>query len=364
MTVLEKNETKISSRCYSYDIIRIIAILLVIMIHASGRILNVSDDNSSAYLAANIFDSFSRIGVPLFVMISGALMLNENKNNITIKKMAVSSLNIFKILMIWSLLYVIVFSIITPLCEGREILIGKTVRSFFFGHYHLWFLYMIIGLYLITPILRLFIKKENQKIILYFLLLSIAIKFCVPLINFFVNEYISNGNSVVSSFVNKFGFSFINEFLTYYIVGWYISNIEISNKQKKVIYSLGAVSLVSTFLMTQFLADTENRFFKLFYSSSSINVFLYAVCVFTFFCFKYQNAENVKRPELVVTLANLSFGVYLVHDFFLQLSYCISDKFSYPLAKIVFDFLFTATISFLVAFLLSKIPFIKKSIKC
>ena len=66
------------------DITRIVAVLAVIMIHTSSGFVTLYDTSSIEFLWGNIFDSISRIGVPLFVMISGSLMLDEEKN-ITIK---------------------------------------------------------------------------------------------------------------------------------------------------------------------------------------------------------------------------------------------------------------------------------------
>ena len=60
------------------DLLRIIAISAVVMIHVSASY--VTNANSLLdFTVGNIFDSVSRLGVPLFLMISGALILDENK---------------------------------------------------------------------------------------------------------------------------------------------------------------------------------------------------------------------------------------------------------------------------------------------
>lgn len=62
------------------DIIRIVAVLAVIMIYTSANFVTSFDVFSTEFIGGNIFDSLLRIGVPLFVTISGSLMLDENRN--------------------------------------------------------------------------------------------------------------------------------------------------------------------------------------------------------------------------------------------------------------------------------------------
>ncbi|MDD6466906.1 MAG: acyltransferase family protein [Erysipelotrichaceae bacterium] len=71
-TVPNKN-----NRIYYLDVLRVIACLSVIMVHSSAPYV-VKNIGSFNFLIGNIFNSITRIGVPLFVMISGALMLDKN----------------------------------------------------------------------------------------------------------------------------------------------------------------------------------------------------------------------------------------------------------------------------------------------
>ena len=72
----------IEDRKTSLDIIRIIAVCAVIMVHTCDYFLNNYNPSTSEFVFGNIFDSLSRIGVPLFVMVSGALMLDEKKKKL------------------------------------------------------------------------------------------------------------------------------------------------------------------------------------------------------------------------------------------------------------------------------------------
>lgn len=75
----------VSTRNYALDLIRVCAMCLVVLLHASSVFVSYSENVT---LAGNILNSLSRPCVPLFVMLSGALLLNEAK-----QKDAKSSIN-------------------------------------------------------------------------------------------------------------------------------------------------------------------------------------------------------------------------------------------------------------------------------
>ena len=66
-----------SNRIVYLDVLRVIACFSVIMVHSCAQYF-VKDIGSFNFWVGNIFDGLARIGVPLFIMISGALMLDKN----------------------------------------------------------------------------------------------------------------------------------------------------------------------------------------------------------------------------------------------------------------------------------------------
>ena len=69
----------LSKRNLSLDILRIFAMMSVVMVHCAAEFLGHYDAGTAEFFWGNIFDSISRAGVPIFLMISGAFFLNENK---------------------------------------------------------------------------------------------------------------------------------------------------------------------------------------------------------------------------------------------------------------------------------------------
>ena len=125
------------------------------MLHVSAAYV-FKGVESRDFWVGNLFDSASRAGVPLFVMISGALMLDENYV-FAKEKWFRHILKLLCFFLFWSVAYAVLY----PFIKHEEINLLNAVRSILKGHYHLWFIPMIIGLYLMIPLLRLWVNRQK-----------------------------------------------------------------------------------------------------------------------------------------------------------------------------------------------------------
>ena len=202
--------------------------LCVLMIHTAMNFTEF-DVETSSFLCGNIFDSIARAGVPLFVMVSGALMLDEKKQ-VTIKQVfSKYILNILILFILWSSFYasIIVFK---NILTGDDILIPTVLIKVIFGEFHMWYLFMIIGLYTTIPVLRLFVKEENSKVILYMLTISLLFYFCPVLLKCFSNLH--TGFEMLNTLFQKIDIGLLGgQYVVYFISGWYIYNIGIKHKK-------------------------------------------------------------------------------------------------------------------------------------
>ena len=160
-TQITVNENKENNYIEYFDYIRIISSFGVIIIHVSAQnmIRSFPGPNWEVF---NFYSSIVRWSVPEFFMISGVLFLNKSSS---IKKLFKK--NIMKIgisYIFWSLVYCIKDKFI------KDIKLNDLILNFIDGHYHLWFLFSIIVLYMMVPFLLLIIK--NKVILNYFLILS------------------------------------------------------------------------------------------------------------------------------------------------------------------------------------------------
>lgn len=300
----------------------------------------------------------------MFIMLSGALILNEHKE-FSKKIMFRYVIRLFTLLYVWSLLYAIVYKILLPITRNQPISYQKFLNAFIFGHFHQWYLFMMIGLYLMTPILKKFVSKANADSVLWFIILSLVFQFMVPLSNAFINHYTDTSN-LVKNYLGLFRMDFVCKFTTYYILGWYITNINIKKKNRCLLYMIGFIGLVTTILGTQVFHDAINASNKKnpFYSSISINILVYSVGMFIFLYYFLKDIKfNARINAYIKLFSNLTFGVYLIHPMILT----ILDKLlttDIVLLKIIMDWFLASAISFLIVYIMSRIPLVKKFIKC
>lgn len=343
-----------NERNLSFDIIRIIAVLAVVMIHASAEFVISYDTSSPEFFWGNIFNGISRIGVPFFLMVSGALLLDEN-HNFSMKKLFLKNIkNIVLLLIFWAVFYSFVYQVALPILYGDTVSFKLFAYSALMGHFHMWYLYMIVGLYLITPFLRAFVKKENKHLILLFVILSVLTQLSKPIL-VGLSVFWDDAKHLVT-FIDKFYLDFFGGYVTYYVVGWYIAHVGI--KKKWCIYCIGAVSLLAAIAFVFVTKDYSNG-----YSEQSALVLFYSAAVFTVLNREGKWKLSERTQNIIRKLSALSFGVYIVHPLFQTL---ISKFFEYSKAPLVYILLYfgmLAVFSFVSCFVLSRIPFLKKLIR-
>jgi len=189
---------KMTYRIIYLDLLRIAATLGVIILHIAASKWMDTPVTTINWQIMNIYDSLVRWAVPIFVMISGVFHLEPNRNITFNEEMKIIFKKILKIilaLMFWGLVY----KLSKYFLHNEEFTVYGIIRSLIiiFGpeSYHLWFLYMLIGLYLLTPIFRIFVNNCKREHIEYFLVLFFIIGTCFPLINSILNPRLTPYNS-------------------------------------------------------------------------------------------------------------------------------------------------------------------------
>ena len=145
---MEKQRT--GQRVVYADLLRIAAMVAVIVLHVCGNNWQGEDIHSLDWHLLNVFDSLVRWCVPVFVMLSGMFFLDPGRNvtyrSIFTKKL----LRVFTAYVFWSVLYA-AFTALLAWRGGTPETPLQIWLDVVYGHYHLWFLYMIMGLYLFRP---------------------------------------------------------------------------------------------------------------------------------------------------------------------------------------------------------------------
>ena len=152
------------------------------------------------------------------------------------------------------------------------------IKALIIGHYHLWFVYLIIGLYILVPLLRLWVKPENKKQIEYFLILALIFAFLIPQIVSIGSIYNKEIFGLLNEVNNSLHLNYVGEYASYFVLGWYPHWYGFSNKI--AVYILGVVGLLITIFGTYFLAVSSDNGTRL-YDILGVNILFQAVALFT-----------------------------------------------------------------------------------
>ncbi|MFB8425172.1 acyltransferase [Priestia megaterium] len=317
-----------------------IAILAVLMIHVNTPLLYESQ--SSVWWLGHIFDSLSRLAVPLFLMISGALLLHkEEPVGFYIEKRAAK---IFIPFIVWSVIYFI--------CKlSGEFNVKLFIQQFLSGkiYYHLWYFYILIPLYIFIPFLRRFVRYIPSSYIIIYAL-------------------ISSGASTINDVIGIYGLNmqvFSNPFsvgVSYLLLGYIIARREYELKYYQL---YGAVSFLIILLGTYLITAWRGTLSQVFYDALGLPVLMYAVMVF-YLCKKYLNGSTpTYKGQFLEYIGKYSFGIYLIHPLLLSLmtkfpTFSISASTGSPYIMMPVTFAVVLSCSLLFIIPLSKIPILKR----
>lgn len=345
--IYEKSDKMEKKRIIYLELLRVFAAICVIMIHVAAQNWSKANIYSVDWQMMNIYDSFSRVAVPLFVMISGAIFLNRSISIKTIIKKYI--LRIAIVLIVWSLIYAFIYSL-----QNGETL-KQFILRFIGGHYHLWYLYMLIGLYLIMPILKKI--TESKQLTEYFLFLSFVFTsflptlIKIPIFNFFSDPF------------GSFHYHLTLGYSSYFVAGYYLHEYDLNERGRKIIYLLGIIGFLFTIMSTSIMTFSRGSAYNGFYNNFMLGVVLEAVAIFVF-C-KYLKIDlSTKTLKVINFISKYSLGIYLVHVFVLDrfkllglTTLSFTSFFSIPILIIS---VFIA--SLIISMILNQIPIIKKYI--
>ena len=329
-----------SSRNNNLDLLRIIACIMVIVQHVLAIYIYRLRDNAIGWeFIANIFMSCFVYAVPLFVMLSGKLLLSNirNKNFFlfykkTLKRIVVPTL-------IWSAVYVgyRIFKLYLVSRSGENVDYLIPLRDWVRGEpfNHLWYMYMIIGLYMVTPIIIRVKEKVGEKSFLRLTVLFVLISF---LLNFYPNLY--------------WPFWWV-KYIGYYCIGYFIGQLKL-RFLKPYIFLL--ITLAMSFLILIF---KENNFWQEvnIFSNTMPFTIIGSISIFIFF-------SSIREVKInLSSLSLLTFNIYIVHQGVIDiLGILINKVYPYKMNPLVYIPIMTIIV-FLLSLLISTIiDFIPKSI--
>lgn len=332
--------------------LRVFATLTVIMLHcAAGGIYLMGKIPNTWWWICNASNAFGRFAVPVFVMLSGYLLLGKYKNLTEFLSKRFS--RIFVPFLLWTIIFMLwgnYFGLISAEKTKFEVIdiLKKILMGGAGGSGHLWFVYMLLGLYLFSPIISRWITQATSQEIKFFLIMWFIACTVYPYFEKFLGIKIN------------FEIRYFSGYVGYFVLGYFLGNLQINLPQSKVGLMALAVFMISwviTFVGIYFSTVSNNKAYESsLFDYLSPSVILMSISAFLTF----KNLLNVEfLSALTAQLDKFSYGMYLMHLIpmkTLSRQFQINFKWIHPSIGIATQFILTATICYVVIFILSKIP--------
>jgi surface polysaccharide O-acyltransferase-like enzyme len=290
----------------NFDIIRCVATFLVMVQHAAAPVTNhFLQFAGKNWWWAHVYDTISRPCVPIFLFLSGALLLKKQESysdffNRRVKRILLP-------MFFWAIIYFWwrYFYHKEPMDADKIVRGLLDTRSIY---PHLWYLDLVIGLYVVTPILRKILPALSQQDFYY--LFAFWVTFMV------INPMIS------ATFLYWKGFqvSLISQYSCYFVGGYYYERFGIGENERKIGWAALFSGTLTTFLGMGIAATQAQQYEWFWYGYHSPSVF--AQSFGSYLLLYYYGKRWIlseKTAKILQYISGLTFGMYLFHPLLIDL---------------------------------------------
>ncbi|WP_158946664.1 acyltransferase [Pseudodesulfovibrio cashew] len=295
-------------RLFWIDAVRVFAILSVIGIHVSAPVFKHTEVGAATWWIADFINSFSRFGVPLFLMISGSLLLGKEYDTLDFYKKR--ALRLLFPLVFWTAFYHLGINFL----NGRELF---RLKDIFFliinkgGFYHLWYLYVFSLAMLFVPFVNMIIIGKKATSRDYYVLIAIIVIFSILLQSTLILQVVKNikFNWYISSM------TFVGLMLVGYIISKKYDTINFNSKVAIIIVLLlSLIGAILNYTVAVKLNIHKDNFVIIAGGPLSL-----IISSFIFYAFA-KVGGHLRPSKLLSSIADTSFGVYLLHPAIIFLS--------------------------------------------
>ena len=347
-------------RRVEFDIMRIAACFCVIMIHCAVFKQEESYAfDSWSYQAIHLWGTLSRWSVPAFVMLSGMLIL-PHADETSVKRLILHRvLRMIAAYILWSAVYSFYNTYVLGIVYAPTKL--KTfVDGCFSGEIHMWYLPMLAGMYLASPILAQLMKKMDRKWLLYWVVCLFVFSSVIPFLIHLNIKYLS---TIIGSFTGYMDLQFFGGWTLYYLLGCLVRDHRFSLKEKRWVYALALVSFLFTFYGTVIYSFRHKETMGVL-PYEYPNIMFFSLGVFLFVKDKMSGISfGTGVKKWIVEISQLTFGIYLIHVLLLKIWYRagVNLQICHPLLSIPLVSLIVFASAAAIVWLLRRIPYLRNS---
>lgn len=300
------HKTTEDKRSIQLDILRIAAAFTVIWLHTSAAVVLKPNPGYGDFVwwIGNIADSASRWTVPFFVMISGALLLgNTDTKTGAMDFYTRRTAKLFIPIVFWSCIYMLY-----RVYHDNAKLVW-VLKDFAKGapFYHLWFLFMLLGLYAVTPLLRVIVANISHNALI------------VTVSAIFLTTFIEETTAFISNKHAAHTFLLLwLPYTAYFLAGFILKNLQYRMRTTSVIltslFLFGLVAAQTAFIRFSFSREDVYDF-----TYSSFNPIIVCVSLILFAYFSNLPLSVSEQARLrIQSVSGLTLGIYIVHPLWLE----------------------------------------------
>ena len=344
-----------------YDFLRILAAFLVIFNHIPGYTLYQISGGGIKTWIYTFITMFTRINVPIFFMITGALLLgrDEEIGEIFKKRISrmVSVLLIFGAVASWVKGFPDLRFDVARYCN--ELITGNITVAY-------WFLYAYISFLLLLPYIRRVARTFSERDFLYYVLLRFLICSLVPIVNYLL---FANGQEKIA-ITGNLNFCFMVERILFYpVIGYYLDcKVDLHQMKRKQWVYIALLAVIG--ILTESAITIHEGITTGTYTQAYVMLFDYVIAIFVFLGVKYLFeckgflAKREKISNMICKVGTLTLGMYVMDPIWRMLFVARVNAFLEPyLPTLIVSGIycvFSMCLSGILTWILKKVPGVKR----
>ncbi len=357
---------QLQGRFVHVDLIRTIAMIEVILLHAAGRWTITSQEigqmnqlEITRWSVVDVYQSLGAIAVPLFLMLTGALLLQPEKQ----ESLSVFFKKRWTRIGLPSLFWGVAYFAWDFLVVNIPFTSSTIIQGILNGPYtQMWYLYVLVGLYLMTPILRIFMAHADPTLIKYFVIIWVLGVAIIPFFGLFTTTF--RLNAYVFTLTGYVGF---------FVLGAHLSMVQIRRLTLAVFMVLGiALTAIGTYVLAVTGIGTDMYFFQQYLSPTIIlgSVMMFLL-LFTIPAPSVKNDNSVSKVnKLLKVISQNTLAIFFIHVMIMEsiqrgfFGFALNKDTLNPVIEVP---LLTAIVLFAslgIILLLRKVPYMKRLIGC
>ncbi len=295
-----------SGRNFGVDLVRALAIIGVVLVHVSTDAYR-NPVGSFDWWGGIFWGGAFRRNVPLFLMCSGAILLQPERE-LTLKRLYLHNvLRLLVSLFVWSMVFKVYHLLSADALSGANLWQAVKEVLLFKQEWHLYFMQIMLLVYLFLPVTRIITASATKRQVEYVLFAWFLTGILYPTLKPFWPFNLLYG--IPGQWLMNMSYAAIG----YGLLGWYLRRWPLEKKWNRLLCIGGlAVLLGLTWLFSVRQGSTYSGFFE----GMSVGPALLASGMFGLCCAAKEPGPKLRR--LVSGISKGSLCIYIVHAFFLE----------------------------------------------